>query len=101
MHRLNALGTNSKVSDALSSLFLLNNKNVDNAQGIYIIAAAVPTTAGISPRLSTDAFIAAVSYEAVASVVSLSDALPVLSSSDNQHVSGPNTSMAALNPRGE
>lgn len=72
--RFNSLGHSTTFYDAVSVVLLLNNANVDSTQRISILAAAAPTDFSLSLRLSTDKFIAAVRYEAVASVIRLRDA---------------------------
>lgn len=53
---------------------MVNNANVDNDQRISILVARAPSNVFLTPRSSTDDFIAAVSYRVVASVVRLFDA---------------------------
>lgn len=87
------------LSDGVSAWLLLNNANTDSSQPIILCDVADTSPAGLSPHSLTDECISAVSFEAVASIVSLQDTPPVSSSDLISIAVGHLASMYAFHPR--
>lgn len=60
LHCFNAVGTKTKISEAISVIFLHNNANVEKSQRISFLAAATPYSATHSPSSLTEELVDAV-----------------------------------------
>lgn len=67
--RLNAHGSEAKLSESLVAFALLANADVDNNQRVSVLANAAPRGSTLSSHATTNDYLEAVSYEAIASVL--------------------------------
>lgn len=65
----NALSKSTMVLNAISALTFLTNARVDTAQGISILAAALPSSTTDDDKARTDSLLTMVSYESVTTVL--------------------------------
>ena len=82
--RLNAHGSEARLSDALVAFALLANADVDNNQRVSVLANGAPRDSALTATSTTNEYLKAVSYDAIASVLRQCDRMK--NSAEENHV---------------
>lgn len=71
--KINSISATTKPPECLTALMLLSNLSIEDAQLVSVMAAASPSEADLGNQSTNDQFLAAVTYNSVASIIKKCD----------------------------